>query len=141
MLTVEFPSGQRLDFDSPEALARAVQSIRAGKPIVVRDREGRLSRGRVGAGRRGLSASHGAAPSHGGCAVLRASLGSSVDGSPPLTLRGLCASPSLSSPRAASGKANQSAPVAIPWRTERRLREASFARSASRRRPFGVMTA
>ena len=37
MLFAEFPSGQRLDFDSPEALARAVQSIRAGTPIVVRD--------------------------------------------------------------------------------------------------------
>ena len=36
MLTVEFPSGQRLDFDNPEVLARAVQSIRAGTPIVVR---------------------------------------------------------------------------------------------------------
>ena len=36
MLTVELPNGNRLDFDSPEALARAVQSIRAGTPIVVR---------------------------------------------------------------------------------------------------------
>jgi hypothetical protein len=37
MLFAEFPSGQRLDFESPEALARAVQSIRAWTPIVVRD--------------------------------------------------------------------------------------------------------
>ena len=36
MLFAEFPSGQRLDLETPEALARAVQSIRAGTPIVVR---------------------------------------------------------------------------------------------------------
>jgi hypothetical protein len=36
MLTVEFPSGSSLSFESPEALARAVQNIRAGTPIVVR---------------------------------------------------------------------------------------------------------
>jgi hypothetical protein len=31
MLTVEFPSGSILSFDSPEALARAVQNIRAAR--------------------------------------------------------------------------------------------------------------
>jgi hypothetical protein len=36
MLYVEFPSGQRLDFETPEALARAVAHIKAGTPIVVR---------------------------------------------------------------------------------------------------------
>ena len=36
MLYAEFPSGQRLDFDSPEALARAVAQIKSGTPIVVR---------------------------------------------------------------------------------------------------------
>ena len=36
MLTAELPN-DRLDFDTPEALARAVQSIKAGTPIVVRD--------------------------------------------------------------------------------------------------------
>ncbi len=37
MLFAELPSGHRLDFESPEALARAVAQIRAGTPIVVRD--------------------------------------------------------------------------------------------------------
>jgi hypothetical protein len=37
MLTVEFPSGSSLSFDGPEALARAVQNMRGGFPIVVRD--------------------------------------------------------------------------------------------------------
>jgi hypothetical protein len=36
MLFAELPSGQRLDFETPEALARAVQNIRAGTPIIVR---------------------------------------------------------------------------------------------------------
>ena len=30
-------NGERMDFDTPEALARAVQSVRAGTPLVVRD--------------------------------------------------------------------------------------------------------
>ena len=37
MPTIELPSGAELVFDCPEALARAVQSIRAGTPIIVRD--------------------------------------------------------------------------------------------------------
>jgi len=37
MLFAEFPSGQRLDFESPEALARVLAQIKAGTPIVVRD--------------------------------------------------------------------------------------------------------
>jgi hypothetical protein len=36
MLCVEFPNGLQLDFENAEALARAVQQIRAGTPIVVR---------------------------------------------------------------------------------------------------------
>ena len=40
MLFAEFPNGQRLDFDSPEALARAVQHMRAGTPLIVRDEKG-----------------------------------------------------------------------------------------------------
>jgi hypothetical protein len=36
MLYVELPNGTHLDFETPEALARAVQQIRAGTPIVVR---------------------------------------------------------------------------------------------------------
>ena len=36
MLCVEFPNGSQIDFDSPEALANAIQHIRAGTPIVVR---------------------------------------------------------------------------------------------------------
>jgi len=36
MLSIEFPNGSQLDFDSPEALARAVAQIRGGIPIVVR---------------------------------------------------------------------------------------------------------
>jgi hypothetical protein len=39
MLYAEFPSGQRLDFDSPEALARAMTLVRAGTPIVVMSEE------------------------------------------------------------------------------------------------------
>jgi hypothetical protein len=37
MLCVEFPNGSQIDFESPEALANAIQHIRAGTPIVVRD--------------------------------------------------------------------------------------------------------
>ena len=37
MLCVEFPNGSQMDFDSVEALTRAVQSIRAGTPLIVRD--------------------------------------------------------------------------------------------------------
>ena len=37
MLYVEFPNGSQLDFDSPEALARAVAQMRSGIPFVVRD--------------------------------------------------------------------------------------------------------
>ena len=37
MLYVELPNGTHLDFDSPEALARAVAQMRAGTPLVVRD--------------------------------------------------------------------------------------------------------
>ena len=37
MLSVEFPNGSQIDFDSPEALANAIQHIRAGTPLVVRD--------------------------------------------------------------------------------------------------------
>ena len=37
MLFAEFPSGQRLDFETPEALAKALVSVRAGTPILVRD--------------------------------------------------------------------------------------------------------
>ena len=36
MLCIELTNGTEMCFDSPEALARAVQSIRAGTPIVVR---------------------------------------------------------------------------------------------------------
>jgi hypothetical protein len=36
MLSVEFPNGSQIDFETPEALARAVAQIRAGTPIVVR---------------------------------------------------------------------------------------------------------
>jgi len=43
MLTVEFPSGSSFHFDTPEALARAVQSIRAGTPIRGEVGEGRLA--------------------------------------------------------------------------------------------------
>jgi hypothetical protein len=35
MLYVELPNGTHLDFDSPEALARAVAQMRAGTPIMV----------------------------------------------------------------------------------------------------------
>jgi hypothetical protein len=42
MLTVEFPSGSSLSFDSSQALARAVQQIRAGTPIIARsEKDGR----------------------------------------------------------------------------------------------------
>ena len=37
MPTVEFPNGSQIDFDSPEALANAIQHIRAGTPLIVRD--------------------------------------------------------------------------------------------------------
>ena len=37
MLYVEFPNGSQIDFETPEALARAVQNIKSGTPIVVRD--------------------------------------------------------------------------------------------------------
>ena len=37
MLSVEFPSGAELVFDCPEALARALQHMRAGTPLIVRD--------------------------------------------------------------------------------------------------------
>jgi hypothetical protein len=37
MLYAEFPSGVRLDFETPEALARAVAQIKASTPIIVRD--------------------------------------------------------------------------------------------------------
>ena len=36
MLFVELTNGQQLDFESPEALARALGAMRAGEPIVVR---------------------------------------------------------------------------------------------------------
>ena len=37
MLYVELPNGAQLDFETPEALANAIQHIKAGTPIVVRD--------------------------------------------------------------------------------------------------------
>ena len=37
MLFAEFPNGARLGFETPEALANAVQHMRAGTPLVVRD--------------------------------------------------------------------------------------------------------
>ena len=37
MLYVELPNGTQLDFETREALARAVQAIRAGTPVIVRD--------------------------------------------------------------------------------------------------------
>ena len=37
MLCVEFPNGTQIDFDSPEALARAVAQMRSGTPVIVRD--------------------------------------------------------------------------------------------------------
>jgi hypothetical protein len=37
MLCVEFPNGSHLDFETPEALARALGSMRAGTPLIVRD--------------------------------------------------------------------------------------------------------
>jgi hypothetical protein len=36
MLYVELPNGSQMDFETPEALARAVAQIRGGIPIVVR---------------------------------------------------------------------------------------------------------
>jgi hypothetical protein len=36
MLAVELPNGNQLDFETPEALARAVAQIRGGIPIIVR---------------------------------------------------------------------------------------------------------
>ena len=55
MLTVEFPSGSSFHFDTPEALARAVQSIRAGTLIVVRSEKDGSREVRVGARGRGLT--------------------------------------------------------------------------------------
>ena len=41
MLFVELPSGAQLDFESPEALERALGAMQGGTPVVVRDeREG-----------------------------------------------------------------------------------------------------
>jgi hypothetical protein len=37
MLTVEFPNGVQLDFEDAQALARAVQQMRSGEPLIVRD--------------------------------------------------------------------------------------------------------
>jgi hypothetical protein len=37
MIFAELPSDQRLDFESPEALANAIQHMRAGTPLIVRD--------------------------------------------------------------------------------------------------------
>jgi hypothetical protein len=37
MLTVEFPNGSQLDFEDAQALARAVQQMRSGTPLIVRD--------------------------------------------------------------------------------------------------------
>jgi hypothetical protein len=37
MLYVELPNGTHLDFDSPEALARAVAQMHSGVPFIVRD--------------------------------------------------------------------------------------------------------
>jgi hypothetical protein len=35
--SLNYLPGQRLDFESPEALARAMMAIRAGTPVIVRD--------------------------------------------------------------------------------------------------------
>jgi len=37
MFAVEFATGQRLLFDSAEALARTVATLRSGVPLIVRD--------------------------------------------------------------------------------------------------------
>ena len=37
MLTLELPNGSLMDFENAEALALALQRMREGKPIVVRD--------------------------------------------------------------------------------------------------------
>ena len=39
MLCVEFPNGSQIDFESPEALANAIQHMRAGTPLIVRDQK------------------------------------------------------------------------------------------------------
>ena len=36
-LCVEFPNGQQIDFETPEALERALGTMRGGTPLVVRD--------------------------------------------------------------------------------------------------------
>jgi hypothetical protein len=35
--TVELPSGSQLDFETPEALERALGAMKGGTPLVVRD--------------------------------------------------------------------------------------------------------
>jgi hypothetical protein len=37
MFTLELPNGTHMDFENAEALALALQRMRDGKPIVVRD--------------------------------------------------------------------------------------------------------
>jgi hypothetical protein len=37
MLTLELPNGTHIDFENAEALAVALQRMREGEPIVVRD--------------------------------------------------------------------------------------------------------
>ena len=37
MLYVELPNGTHLDFETAEALARAVAQMRSGTPVIVRD--------------------------------------------------------------------------------------------------------
>ena len=37
MLCVEFPNGQQIDFETPEALERALGTMRGGTPLIVRD--------------------------------------------------------------------------------------------------------
>ena len=39
--TLSFPTGPDFDFETPEALANAIQHIKAGTPIVVRDEKTR----------------------------------------------------------------------------------------------------
>ena len=39
MLYVELPNGTHLDFDTPEALANAIQHMRAGTPLIVREKK------------------------------------------------------------------------------------------------------
>ncbi len=36
-LSVEFTSGLQLDFEIPEALARVLEKVKAGTPVVARD--------------------------------------------------------------------------------------------------------